>query len=350
MNLDIPLDSITFQRLAFIVEQVGILLAALIASRMIYGITVRILTRLGRTTSLSAMISYLLPRISFSMKWFFLWCSLEIALPFLVIAQNWMVRIHHVLYVLIIASFGWVLTGITLASSEWLKTRYSWSESQDNLKNRSINTQLRVFTHVIVFLIWLVTAISIIMTIPHLRSIGVSLFASAGVAGIVIGMAAGPALSNLIAGIQLALTQPIRIGDQIVIETVSGVVEEIDSTYVVVRLWDLRRLIVPLNYFIQNRFQNWTHVTADSSIATVVFCVDFTMPVDDLRKELCAIVKTLPYWDGKTCRLQVIDLKDNKMAQLQASVSTASPASLYMLQCELREKILHYIQHASVSK
>src|SRR5205085_1291933 len=147
------------------------------------------------------------------------------------------------------------------------------------------------------------------MTFESVRHYGVSLFASAGVAGLVAGLAARSVLSNLFAGIQIATTQPIRIDDQVVVENESGRIEEITSAYVVIRLWDLRRMIVPLSYFIEKPFQNWTRDTTNL-IGTVVLYVDFTAPVEAIRAKLVEIVKASPLWDGATVKLQVTDMKE----------------------------------------
>ena len=144
------------------------------------------------------------------------------------------------------------------------------------------------------------------MTFDSVRQYGVSLFASAGAAGIILGLAARPVLSNLLAGIQIAMTQPIRVQDQVVVEGETGMIETITSTYVVVRLWDLRRMIVPLTYFIEKPFQNWTYENTDL-MGSVILHVDYTVPVDRLRQRLEQIVHESKLWDGKV-PLQVTDV------------------------------------------
>ena len=178
------------------------------------------------------------------------------------------------------------------------------------------------------------------MTFEPVRQYGVSLFASAGVAGLVVGLAARPVLSNLIAGIQLAVTQPIRIEDAVVIENESGRIEEITSTYVVVRLWDMRRMIVPLTYFIEKPFQNWTRESANQ-ISAVHVNVDYTTPVDRVRQKAEEIVKASPLWDGNLVKLHVTE-SDAQSMQLRVIASARSSGDAFELRCEIREKLIGF--------
>jgi small-conductance mechanosensitive channel len=181
------------------------------------------------------------------------------------------------------------------------------------------------------------------MTFDPVRQYGVSLFASAGVAGLVVGLAARPLLTNLIAGIQIrATTQPIRIDDQVVVENESGRIEEITSTYVVVRLWDLRRLIVPLTLFIEKPFQNWTRDSTDL-IGTVLLYVDFTAPVEAIRARFMEIVQSSKLWDGQVAKLQVTDSKESSI-ELRALASARSAADAFDLRCDIREQLIAFLQ------
>jgi Mechanosensitive ion channel, beta-domain len=191
-------------------------------------------------------------------------------------------------------------------------------------------------------LIVVVTLSAVLMTFEPVRQYGVSLFASAGVAGLIAGLAARPLLTNLIAGIQIATTQPIRIGDQVVVENESGRIEEITSTYVVIRLWDLRRMIVPLSYFIEKPFQNWT-LESSNLLGTVTLYVDFTAPVDAIRNKLGEIVKGSKLWDGNVVKLQVTDAKEGAM-ELRAPVSARSAADAFELRCDVREKLIEFLR------
>jgi small-conductance mechanosensitive channel len=180
------------------------------------------------------------------------------------------------------------------------------------------------------------------MTLPAIRQYGVSLFASAGAAGIVVGLAARPLLSNLLAGIQIAITQPVKIEDSVVINNEWGWVEDITSTYLVVRTWDWRRLIVPLSWFLEQPIQNWTRETT-TIIGQVHLNVDYRTPIDEVRQELDRLVHASKLWDGNVVNLQVVEATENTI-QLRL-LATASDASRgWDLRCELREKMIAYLQ------
>jgi small-conductance mechanosensitive channel len=170
----------------------------------------------------------------------------------------------------------------------------------------------------------------------------VSLFASAGVAGLVAGLAARPVLSNLFAGVQLAITQPIRLDDAVIVENEWGVIEEIRATYVVVRIWDLRRMVVPLTYFIEKPFQNWTRQTSEL-IGSAMIYVDYSAPVGAMRQELERIVGQSKHWNGEVVNLQVTDAKERTI-ELRAIMSANSSGRAFDLRCEVREKLIDFLQ------
>jgi small-conductance mechanosensitive channel len=215
-------------------------------------------------------------------------------------------------------------------------------DSEDNLLARKHVTQSRILERVARVVIVVLTLGVALMTFDNVRQYGVSLLASAGAASLVVGLALQPMLRNLIAGIQLAITQPIRIDDALLIDGEWGNVEEITSSYVVVRLWDWRRMIVPLSYFIEQPFQNWTRESA-ALIGTVLLYVDFTVPVDDLRRELERIVKASPLWDKRVVNLQVTDFKESTM-EIRMLVSASTAGKTFDLRCEVREKMIGFIQ------
>jgi small-conductance mechanosensitive channel len=187
-----------------------------------------------------------------------------------------------------------------------------------------------------------VTISIMLMTFPSARQIGTSVFASAGIAGVIVGIAARSTFASLIAGLQVAITQPIRIDDAVIVENEWGWIEEIESTYVVIRLWDLRRLIVPLSYFIEKPFQNWTRSTAEI-IGTVFMYVDYTLPVEPVRKELERVLRSTELWNGKTCVLQVTDFSETSM-QIRCLMSANSSSLAFDLRCYVREKLIDFMQ------
>jgi small-conductance mechanosensitive channel len=201
---------------------------------------------------------------------------------------------------------------------------------------------VRVFTRVADTIIVVITVSTALMTFDSVRQYGVSLFASAGAAGLIVGLAARPLLSNLIAGVQIAITQPIRIEDAVIIENEWGWVEDIASTYVVIRLWDWRRMVVPLSYFIEKPFQNWTRDTA-SLIGVIALHVDYRADVPRIRHWLEEAVKESKLWDGAVVNLQVIDA-DSRTIELRALVSARNAPQSWDLRCEMREKLIAFIR------
>jgi small-conductance mechanosensitive channel len=203
-------------------------------------------------------------------------------------------------------------------------------------------TQVRILKRAAFTLVVLVTTAAALMTIEAVRQYGVSLFASAGVAGLVIGLAARPVLTNVIAGLQLAVTQPIRIDDEVIVEGEFGTVEEITGTYVVVRLWDWRRLVVPLSYFLEKPFQNWTRETT-SIIGSVILYTDFAAPIDAMREELNRVLRATKLWDEQVANLQVTDATPQAL-QVRMLVSARTAGQAWDLRCEVREKMIAFLR------
>lgn len=239
------------------------------------------------------------------------------------------------------AIVGWTaIVAVHIASDIYL-ARFR-IDVADNLQARKHVTQIRILRRVADTLIVLLALGAALMTFDSVRQYGVSIFASAGAAGLVLGLAARPVLENLIAGIQIAVTQPIRIDDAVVVEGEWGWIEEITGTYVVIRIWDWRRLIVPLSYFIQNPFTNWTRESA-SIIGTVFLHADYTLPVDELRTYLGELVKMEPLWDGNVSVVQVTDATDRAI-EIRALVSARTSPDAWDLRCNVREKLVAWIR------
>jgi small-conductance mechanosensitive channel len=213
---------------------------------------------------------------------------------------------------------------------------------KDNLRSRRVLTQARVLGRTASVLLILVGLAACLMMIPGVRQIGASLLASAGLAGLAVGLAAKPVLGNLIAGVQIAITQPIRLDDVVIIEGEWGRIEEITGTYVVVRIWDERRLVVPLNWFIENPFQNWTRQSAQL-IGTVYLWLDYRVPLEPLRAEVKRLCRAAPQWDGRVCVLQVTDANEHAM-QLRILASSADSSSNWDLRCFVREGLISFVQ------
>jgi small-conductance mechanosensitive channel len=215
------------------------------------------------------------------------------------------------------------------------------ADTADNLRARRLQTQVNVLGRTLMVFIFVIGVSGALMTFPSVRQIGTSLLASAGVAGLVAGLAARPVLGNLIAGLQIALTQPIRLDDVLIVEGEWGRVEEITGAFVIMRLWDERRLVLPLQWFIEHPFQNWTR-SSSNLIGTVFWWVDYRMPVEPLRAELARLCGNAPEWDGRVVLLQVVDASD-KSIQLRALVSSADSSLNWDLRCRVREGLIAFI-------
>lgn len=216
------------------------------------------------------------------------------------------------------------------------------ADAADNFHARRIQTQAKVLARSVMIMIILIGSGTALMTLPLLRQIGTSLLASAGVAGLVLGFAAKPVLGNLLAGLQIALTQPIRLEDVVIVQNEWGQIEEITGTYVVVRIWDQRRLIVPLQWFIENPFQNWTRRTSEI-LGTVFVWVDYRLPLEPVRREAERICRDAPEWDERVCVLHVVDANERAM-QLRVLVSAGDAGRAWDLRCRMREGLVHFIQ------
>jgi len=268
--------------------------------------------------------------------------AMMLAVPVVPLPPETAALLARMMAVAVIGLIGWAaIVALHIAADLYLR-RFRL-DIDDNLLARKHNTQVRVLARTVDVLLIMLTLSAALMTFPAVRQYGVSLFASAGVAGIVAGLAARPVLSNLMAGVQLAMTQPIRLYDAVIVENEYGTIEEITSTYVVVKLWDLRRMIVPLTYFIEKPFQNWTRENS-SLIGNVMMYLDYRAPVGIIRQKFRDIVKESKLWDGQTAALQITDFKEGTM-ELRLLMSARSSGAAFDLRCEVREKLIDFIQH-----
>jgi small-conductance mechanosensitive channel len=314
----------------------GVIILSLILHKVAFLIVKRVFRKRG------AILQHALTaRAENPARFIFPLIGLALALPFLpVISHDIRVSVQRVLGLGVIGCVGWATIVLANVISDTLYARYS-TEGADDLVARRIRTQTQVLRRIVVMIVLILTAGIMLMTFPEVRRVGVSLLASAGLAGLVVGVAARSTLSSLIAGVQIALSQPVRLNDAVVVEGEWGWIEEITTTYVVIRIWDLRRLVVPLSYFIDQPFQNWTRTTANL-LGTVMIYADYRLPVDDVRAELHRLVESSDLWDKQAWGLQVTDATDKTM-QLRALVSASDGSRLWDLRCYIREKLIAYI-------
>ncbi len=262
------------------------------------------------------------------------------AIPFVPISPYFRSILLHIVDLIVIGVFAWLLVRTTYVLDDIAFTHFELDAG--DIKSRKVLTQIKVLRKIIISIIILLAIAAMLTTFSKVRTFGASILASAGVVGIVVGLAARPAVSNLLLGIQLAIAQPIRIDDVVVVNNEWGRIEEITLTYVVVKVWDLRRLILPISYFTQNPFENWTHSSAQL-VGTIYLYLDYTIPVKAIREALAEIVKTCPDWDGNVWSLQVTNTTA-QVIELRALVSASDSTKLWNLRCEVREKLVAFVQ------
>lgn len=277
-----------------------------------------------------SVLSFLLPVI-----------VLALSLPFFIINERGAAYAEKTLEVLLIIGFAWLAIKVIYVVQDYINLNFD-IQQENNFLARKVRTQVQFVKRLLVIGIVVITLSILLLSFESVRSIGAGILTSAGVTGIIIGFAAQKSIANLIAGFQIAFTQPIRIDDVVVVESEFGRIEEITLTYVVVRLWDLRRLVVPINYFIEKPFQNWTRQSSEI-LGTVMLFTDYYVSLKEIRAELRRLCEASPYWDKKVCALQVTDTTDQSV-QLRVLVSAANSGNAWELRVYLREMLLEYIR------
>lgn len=242
---------------------------------------------------------------------------------------------------LLIINFGWVLLKLINVLEDAAFFHYQ-DKHKNDLRGRKVRTQLQFLKRIIGVIIFILVLASVLLTFEEVKEIGATILTSAGVAGIIFGIAAQKTLANFIAGIQIALTQPIKIDDSVIVEDEWGTIEEITLTYVVVRIWDKRRIVLPITYFIERPFQNWTRSSAEL-LGIIMLYVDYSLPIANLRAQLSQILTEEPLWDQQASVIQVVDTTERTMV-LRVLVSSNSAPNTWTLRCNVREKLINYIQ------
>lgn len=329
----------TFRWVPDWVVGLGLITAAIVVALVVHSVAQRLVHRMvGAKNSVAPL---LLDRTSGPSRLALCLAAIALVLPLAPLDDLLRQTLSHFFGVAVIALVGWIsIRAVDMASARYLE-RFRLDIAENFLARKHV-TQVRVFKRVTDTLIVIIAVSTALMTFDSVRQYGVSLFASAGAAGLIVGLAARPLLSNLIAGVQIAVTQPIRIEDAVIIENEWGWVEDIASTYVVIRLWDWRRMVVPLSYFIERPFQNWTR-DAQSLIGAIALHVDYSADVPAIRTRLEQVAKESRLWDGAVVNLQVIDTHPRTI-ELRALVSARNAPQSWDLRCEIREKLLAYIR------
>jgi small-conductance mechanosensitive channel len=274
-------------------------------------------------------------------RWIFPLLAVLSVLPGLPLSPKAMSALEHIIGLGLIAATAWLAVLLIAITSDVLANRYR-IDVADNLVARRIQTQFQIFRRILNVLVAVVTVAIMLMTFPAIKHIGMSILASAGLASLVVGVAMKDTLSNLIAGVQIAFAQPFRLEDAVIVEGEMGWIEEIGTMYVVVRCWDLRRLVVPLSYFLEHSFQNWTR-TSSELLAYAYIYTDYTAPVDALRTEFRRICESTPLWKGKLCVLHVSNAKEDTL-ELRALMDVRNASDAWDMRCLVREKLVEFLQ------
>jgi len=312
------------------------LLAGLIGQYVIFGILQSVVKRTKSIVDESLVKHCYRP-----LQWIIILFVARLALTMLEMPEEFDEAAKHIISLVLIGLMGWLVIKAVYVLEDYIVSRFEVGV-KDNLQARKIHTQLRVLKRIVIIVVGILAVGTMLMTFPKVRGLGTTVLASAGIIGIVIGMAAQRTIGTLIAGIQIAITQPIRLDDVVIVENEWGRIEEITLTYVVVKIWDLRRLVVPITYFIEKPFQNWTRTAADI-LGTVFIYVDYTVPVDAVRQQLQKILKASELWDKKVCVLQVTNTSE-RTVELRALMSAADASTAWSLRCEVREKLLDFLK------
>lgn len=283
----------------------------------------------------------IIDRLGTPFAWFLPLLTLNFLLPLMKMSTGVAPALNHTVEILLMVAFANVLIGVVKVFEDYVYHTFD-IEKADNLRERKIRTQLQFIRRLAVTLILILTICAILLSFNNLRKIGTGLLTGVGVGGIIIGFAAQKSLSNFLAGFQIAFTQPLRIDDVLVVEGEWGRVEEITLTYVVLKIWDQRRLILPINYFIEKPFQNWTRTSADI-MGTVFVYVDYTMPLEPLRAELLRLLENDPLWDRRVNVMQVTNSSE-KTIEVRALMSANSSSNAFDLRCNVREGLIGFIR------
>jgi small-conductance mechanosensitive channel len=323
------------------IKYYAVFFAALIAAALIIDFILnRLLRRMGDKIKYLPCDSFT-KHCSRPLRWVLILTAFSIFIRFTAMKPKTAGIVSHFMTLAIITVGAWLIIKLTYVLDDFVTARFN-VDTKNNLRARKVQTQLRVTKRIIIVIVSVVAVGAMLMTFENIRQVGTAILASAGIIGIIVGMAAQRTLGNFIAGLQIAFTQPIRIDDVVIVENEWGRIEEINLTYVVVKVWDQRRLIVPINYFIENSFQNWTRTTSEI-LGTVYIYTDYMVPVEAVRKQLQTILEESEHWDKNVCVLQVTNATE-KSVELRALMSAEDASTAWTLRCQVREKLIAFIR------
>jgi small-conductance mechanosensitive channel len=339
VHLRAALEALATYAWSDLVWSLGCVAVGWLLGRLVAGGLSRALRRWAQRTS-SIVDDAIVEHLERPKRWLLPLVGVYLVFPLVTLPPGMLSSLHHALLIGVIVGVGWALTKAVQIVETVVRQRLEAADS-DNLRARQLFTQTRGLRNILTFIITLVTAGAAMVTFEPVRQLGAGLLASAGAAGVVIGFAAQRSIATVVAGVQIAIAQPIRVDDVVIVEGEWGWIEEITLTFVVVRIWDLRRLVVPITYFIEKPFQNWTRVSADL-LGTVELTLDFSVPMAPIREELTRILKGSRLWDGKVNNVQVVGATDRAMV-IRPLFSAKNSGDQWDLRCEVREKLIAFV-------
>ncbi|RYE11762.1 MAG: mechanosensitive ion channel [Sphingobacteriaceae bacterium] len=317
-----------------------ILLTAVLIGLLLKFIIIRLMVFYQNQSDYSTFKS-IITHLGRPATWFIPLLVLNLLLSWMILSDKFLQVFSKVLQISLTISLAVLLIRTISVFEDYVYHAFDMKKT-DNLKERKIRTQLQFLRKIGIALIIILTIATILLSFENMRRIGSYLITSVGIGGIIVGFAAQKSLGNLFAGFQIAFTQPIRMDDVLVVESEWGRVEEITLTYVVLRIWDQRRLILPITYFIEKPFQNWTRISAEI-LGTVFIHADYTLPIQPIRDELTRLLESNPLWDNRVNVLQVTDSKENTI-ELRALMSASDSSRAFDLRCFVRENLVTFIQ------
>ncbi len=318
----------------------GAAVLAFVAGRVLAHLLHLLASRWARLT-VSPVDDIVVKHLHDPVRWLVPLLCVAAALSWVELRPSVHTALRQLVIILIILNVGWLLFRVVRVLEEVVSARLL-VDGIVKADARGNYTQLQSFRSIAGFLIGLVSIALALLSFAGVRQLGTSVLASAGVVGIVVGFAAQRSIASIFAGLVIAIAQPIRIGEVVVVEGHNGVVEEITLTYVVVRLGDLRRLVLPVNTFLEKPFENWSRVSTEM-IGEVLLYLDYSLPVDAVRRELERVLEASPNWDRNTWSLQVVDATERTMV-IRAQMSAVDSGTAWSLRCEVREKLLAFVQ------
>jgi small-conductance mechanosensitive channel len=319
-----------------------LVIVAISTGLLFKGIARLLLRNYSRNTEDFSFLNSIIYRLNRPFTWFLPLLTLNLVQPLMELTPEQIRIFDKILDILSIVAFSFVLVAVVKISEDFLYHLYDLNKA-DNLRERKIRTQIQFIRNIVITIIVIVAIGAVLLSFSSLRKIGTGLLTGVGVSGIIVGFAAQRSLSNLLAGLQIAFTQPLRLDDVLVAEGEFGRVEEITLTYVVLRLWDQRRLIFPINYFLEKPFQNWTRSSSEI-MGTVFLYLDYAAPFEAIRNEFERLLEQTDLWDKRVGGMQVTNSTENSV-EVRLLLSAANSANAFDLRCYIRENMISFIQN-----